>query len=208
MNLAEPSDILISGSTAAVLKVLIGAETSFSIRKAARIADISVPQAMRVLNHLSDRGLVLVEQAGRSRMCRFNRGHLASNAVVELITLRTRIIHAIGDEILTWSLKPMHASLFGSAARKDGSVDSDLDVLIVRAAKAPNSQWEEQKYFSGQNIREKTGNAVSWFDISLSELKSAKAAAEPILLEWEREGITLIQPPLLKLFNASKKAKL
>ena len=206
MNLAEPYDLVVSGSTAAVLRVLIGAETSFSIRKTARIAGISVPQAMRVLNHLSDRGLVLVEQAGRSRMCRFNKGHLASNAVVELITLRTRIIQAIGDEISTWALKPMHSSLFGSAARKDGGVESDLDVLIVRPGKVFENQWEEQKYVSGLNVREKTGNAVSWFDISLTELKSAKAAAEPIFLEWEREGITLTGPALLKLFNVSKKA--
>ena len=56
------------------------------------------------------------------------------------------------------------------------------------------------------NLREKIGNAVSWFDISLTELKSAKAAAEPIFLEWEREGITLTGPALLKLFNVSKKA--
>lgn len=206
MNLAEPYDLVISGSTAAVLRVLIGAEASFSIRKIARIAEISVPQAMRILNHLSERGLVLVEQAGRSKMCRFNRGHLAANAVVELVTLRARMIDAIGDEISTWALKPMHSSLFGSAARREGGVGSDLDVLIVRPEKVPENQWEEQKYLSGLNLREKIGNAVSWFDISLSELKRAKAAAEPIFLEWEREGITLTEPALLKLLNLNKGA--
>lgn len=68
---------------------------------------------------------------------------------------------------------------------------SDLDVLIVRPEEVPENQWEEQKYLSGLNLRKKIGNAVSWFDISLAELKSAKKASEPIFSEWEKDGISI-----------------
>lgn len=204
MNLTEPHDLVMSRSTAAVLKVLIGAEASFSIRQIARIAEISVPQAMRIVNHGSDRGLILVEQAGRSRMCRFNRDHLAASAMVQLITLRAQMIQVIGDEISTWAIKPMHSSLFGSAARGDGGVGSDLDVLIVRPEEVPENQWEEQKYVSGLNLKKKIGNAVSWFDVSLVELKTAMEASEPIFSEWKKDGISLTETTLVNLLGVIK----
>lgn len=98
----------------------------------------------------------------------------------------------------------MHSSLFGSAARGGGGVGSDLDVLIVRPEEVPENQWEEQKYLSGLNLRKKIGNAVSWFDISLAELKSAKKASEPIFSEWEKDGISLTESSLLNLLAVSK----
>jgi len=204
MNLAEPYDFVMSRSTAAVLRVLIGAQTSFSIRQIARIAEISVPQALRVIDHESDRGLVLVEHAGRARMCRFNKDHLAANAIVELLTLRERMINVIRDEISTWVIKPLHSSLFGSAARGGGGTESDLDVLVVRPEDVSENEWERQKYASGLNLKKKIGNTVSWFDISLAEMTNAKKAAEPIFSEWAKDGISLTESSLLNLLSVNK----
>lgn len=204
MNVAEPYDLVMPRATARVLKVLIGAESAFSIRQVARIAAISVPQALRVVNHESERGLVLVEIAGRARMCRFNRDHLAANSVIELISLRERMIHAIADEISSWVIKPMHSSLFGSAARGEGGFDSDLDVLIVRPSEEFEPRWEEQKYSSGISLKRKTGNNVSWFDVSQGELKTAEKASEPIFSEWKRDGIFLTGLLLSDLLGAAK----
>ena len=204
MNLAEPYDVAMSRATAAVLRVVIGAEASFSIRQISRIADIAFPQALRIVNHESARGLILIEQAGRSKMCRFNRDHLAAGAVVELLTLRDRFIQVIKDEISTWITKPIHSSLFGSAARGEGGPESDLDVLIIRPDEVPENQWEEQKYLSGLRLKSRTGNTVSWFDISITELKTAYKAAEPIFSEWERDGISLSESPLSDLLPRTK----
>ena len=204
MNLAEPSDVAMSRATAAVLRVVIGAEASFSIRQISRVANIAFPQALRIVNHESARGLILIEQVGRSKMCRFNRAHLAAGAVVELLTLRDRIIQVIKDEISAWITKPIHASLFGSAARGEGGPESDLDVLIIRPDEVPENQWEEQKYLSGLRLETKTGNTVSWFDISLTELKTAYKAAEPIFSEWKRDGISLSESSLSDLLPRTK----
>lgn len=204
VNLAEPHDLVMPRATAQVLKVLIGADSAFSIRQVARIAGITVPQALRVVNHESERGLVLVEQVGRSRMCRFNRDHLAANSVVELMSLRERMIRAVGDEIASWKIMPLHSSLFGSAARGDGGVDSDLDVLIVRPWEESTPQWDEQKYSSGLRLKRKIGNDISWFDVSLGELKTAKKASESIFLQWKKEGILLTGLPLLDLLGPAK----
>lgn len=205
MNIAEPSDLVMSRATASVLRVLVGADASFSIRQLARLAEVSAPRAVEIVNRASERGLILVEQAGRSRMCRFNREHLAANAIIDLVTIRERILRALESEITAWSIQPLHASLFGSAARGDGGTDSDLDVLIVRPEAVTESMWDDQKYASGLRLMAKIGNAVSWFDISMAELKTASDASEPILSEWKSEGIRLsgtLLPDLLRRMSA------
>ncbi len=201
MNLSEPYDLVLTRATAAVMRVLIGAETSFSIRQIARIAEITVPQAARVIEYESARGLVLVDIAGRSKMCRFNNEHIGANSVVELLTLRERMIQLMSSEISLWAIQPLHSSLFGSAARGSGDTESDLDVLLVRPEEAPTAEWEQQKYLSATLLRRKIGNSISWFDISLSELSTARLVDEPIFSEWKRDGVALTEvtlPNLLK----------
>lgn len=201
MNLSEPYDLALTRATAAVMRVLTGAEASFSIRQIARIAEITVPQAARVIEYESARGLVLVDIAGRSKMCRFNNEHIGANSIVELLTLRERMIQLMRSEISLWAIQPLHSSLFGSAARGSGDTESDLDVLLVRPEEAPTAEWEQQKYLSATLLRRKIGNSISWFDISLSELSTARVADETIVSEWEREGISLTEltfPNLLK----------
>lgn len=201
MNTGEPTDIVLPRATAAVFRVLVGADASFSIRQLARVAGVSAPRAVEIVNHASQRGLILVEQAGRSRMCRFNREHLAAGAVIELVAIRERMLRAIEDEIASWSIAPLHASLFGSVARAEGDTNSDLDLLLVRPKGEPEEDWEEQKYTSGIRLRAKIGNPVSWFDISMTELKRAMRGSEPIIAEWKKDSIALAGPPLWDLFR-------
>lgn len=201
MNLAEPADLVMPHATAALLRVLVRAEASFSIRQLARLAEVSAPRAVEIVNRASERGLILVEQAGRSRMCRFNREHLAANAIIDLVTMRERILLALESEITSWSIQPLHASLFGSAARGDGGTESDIDVLVIRPEEAVENIWDEQKYASGLRLMAKIGNSVSWFDISVAELKSASDASEPILSEWKSESVRLFGPLLPDLLR-------
>lgn len=201
MNLAEPADLVMPHATAALLRVLVRADASFSIRQLARLAEVSAPRAVEIVNRASERGLILVEQAGRSRMCRFNREHLAANAIIDLVTMRERILLALESEITSWSIQPLHASLFGSAARGDGGTESDIDVLVIRPEEAVENIWDEQKYASGLRLMAKIGNSVSWFDISVAELKSASDASEPILSEWKSESVRLFGPLLPDLLR-------
>lgn len=201
MNTGEPTDIILPRATAAVFRVLVGADASFSIRQLARIAGVSAPRAVEIVNRASERGLILVEQGGRSRMCRFNREHLAAGAVIELVTIRERMLHAIEDEIASWKIAPLHASFFGSAARGEGDTNSDLDLLLVRPTDEPEEDWEEQKYTSGVRLTAKIGNPVSWFDISMTELRSSMRASEPIIAQWKKDSICLSGPPLPDLLR-------
>lgn len=124
-------------------------------------------------------------------MCRLNRQHLAADAIIALVTLRRQIISAVQEELATWTTRPVHASLFGSAARGDGGPTSDLDVLVIRPDEADDELWSEQLYVSGVRLRAATGNAVSWFDLPGDGLATAVSRDEPLLRSWKADHVQL-----------------
>lgn len=191
MNVNEPSDLVMARTSAAVLRVLAGADAAFSVRQAARLAGVSPPRALEIVNHAAVRGLVLIEQAGRSRMCRMNRDHLAADAIISLVTLRQRMLQVLTEEIAGWEIAPLHASLFGSAARGDGGIESDLDVLVIRLDSTLGDAWQAQMFTSGQRLERRIGNPVSWFDISWSELQQSVDRQEPVIADWLSDGVQL-----------------
>ncbi len=193
MDLTEPASAVLPLSTAALLRVLAGADDAFTGRQLARMARVSHAHAAKVVDRLAAHGLVLVEERGGSKLCRLNRAHLMANALIDLVKVRKSLFELLADHIAAWSLAPIHASLFGSAARGDGSTSSDLDVLLVRpvSVDVDSEQWTTQLLKTAMRIREASGNDVAWFDISVDDLQRAVHSAEPIMEEWRRDGLRL-----------------
>ena len=126
MDLSDPARAVMTPSVSAVLRVLVRASPAeFTLREVARLAGVSHNSAQTVVHRLADHGLVTVRPAGRALLCGFNSEHLAADAVAALVTLRSRLVQALAEELSGWSPPPTHASLFGSAARGD----ADLTVI-------------------------------------------------------------------------------
>jgi hypothetical protein len=194
MDLGNPARAIFPAGTAAVLRILTGADTSFTIRELSRLAGVSAPVAGNVVHHLADHGLVLTEPAGQAIMCRFNNDHLAARGIRDLVTLRGRLIDLLREEINGWAIVSVHASLFGSAARGDGSIASDLDLLVVRPEGLTEDEisiWERQLAATGQRARAATGNPANWLDLTLHDLALAVRAGEPIVTQWRQDAVAL-----------------
>jgi hypothetical protein len=197
MDVSDPATMLIPAGTAAVLRVLAGAggAVPFSVRRLAQHAGVTHQRAAQVVNRLSGHGLVLVEEAGGAKLCRFNTEHLAAPAVTSLVQLRGALMDLLRNEIAAWKEQPVHASLFGSAARGDGNTSSDLDILLIHPDGAggedEKSGWSEQLHDSGQRIHRRTGNWPSWFEVSFSTLRRAVTNKEPLVAEWRSDNVRL-----------------
>jgi predicted nucleotidyltransferase len=192
VDLAEPATVIMPPGTAAVIRVLAGAEDAFTIRQIGRLAGVSHARAAQVVALLDRHGVVDTEDRGPSRLCTLNREHLATPALIELVELKRSMLRLIRREIESWAVKPLHASVFGSAARGDGDVTSDLDVLVVHQDNVGTDAWSEQLNTAAGHVRRATGNPVAWFDISREELRLALAAGEPIVQQWRSDSIHLI----------------
>jgi hypothetical protein len=193
MDLSEPASIVMPPGTAAVIRVLAGAEDAFTIRQIGRLASVSHARAAQVVALLDRHGVVHAEDRGRSRLCTLNREHLATPALIALVSLRNSMVELLRQEVESWAIRPLHSSVFGSAARGDGDVTSDLDVLVIRPDDVgPGTDaWSEQLHSTAGRLRRATGNPVAWFDTSPEELRLAIAAGEPIVQQWRSDSVHL-----------------
>lgn len=194
MDLGRPASVALPAGTEAVLRVLAGSDAPLGVREVARLAGVSANRASQVLSELADHGVVLVDERGSGRLCRLNRGHLAAEPLLALVGMRGRLLELLRSEVASWSQRPLHVSLFGSAARGDGTAGSDLDLLVVRPeprTETDDDRWADRLYDSAERIFAATGNRAAWFVTTPSDLHRAVEANEPIVTEWRRDAVHL-----------------
>lgn len=132
MQLHQPFGVVTPTLDGPVLSVLALADQSFTGRRVHQLAGRGTEQGVRnALERLVSQGIVLRSQAGSSYLYELNRQHLASSHLVGLARMRDELFARWRQLIESWPLRPRAVVLFGSAARGDMRVDSDIDLLVV-----------------------------------------------------------------------------
>ncbi|MCL2770574.1 MAG: nucleotidyltransferase domain-containing protein, partial [Solirubrobacterales bacterium] len=82
--------------------------------------------------------------------------------------VHTELIRRLRDTVGGWKIPAVHISLFGSAARGDGDIHSDIDLLIARPAglDPESEQWRAQIDALAEDLRRWTGNNAGIVEIS------------------------------------------
>jgi predicted nucleotidyltransferase len=203
MNLAKPHALGSNTVDWDVLRVLAGTTNPLTGREVSRIAGRSQPAVQEVLSRLALSGVVSEEPAGRAYLYLLNREHLAAPAVELLTSLRARLFDAIRDEIGRWKVKPAHASVFGSAARGDGSEASDVDVFLVRPKEIDDDDehWADQVDQLARRIRAWSGNHAGIVQVAETELGRLNRDRPQVVADIEAEGIALYGAPPARVFK-------
>lgn len=177
-----------------MLVVLAGTTKPLTGRQVAQLVRRGSQKAVSVaLDRLVEHGLVLRQEAGRAYLHRLNRDHLAAAAVESLAGLRGELLRRLRELIGQWVAAPSHASLFGSAARADGDIDSDIDLLVVRppAVDEDDPVWREQLDGLAEAVHAWTGNHAGIIELSQDEFAALPAQRPPILDDLRADGIDL-----------------
>jgi predicted nucleotidyltransferase len=158
-----------------------------------RLAGVGSPRGVQlVLRRLVEQGLVLAEARDNAGYYLANREHLAWRALESLARLRLALRDRLSEEIATWALQPLHASMFGSAARGDGDSASDIDLLLIRPDSIETiERWDQQLDRLREDVPKWTGNHCQAFDIGLARLAEHVAAHDPLLDAWLADGLHL-----------------
>jgi hypothetical protein len=207
MDMSRPISTVVPTLDGPVLSVLARTTQPLTGRKVHQLSGSGSETGTRkVLRRLASTGLVTATEVGASVQYALNREHLAADAVLELTTLRQRLIERIRFAIEQWSLKPIHASVFGSTARGDGDLNSDVDLLVVLefgddAGNYLPAGWIEQIGELSDQVRAWSGNHLQAYEISESGLADHLQAGEPIVKDWVRDGITVYGPDFRSLRN-------
>jgi hypothetical protein len=173
-----------------VLAVLARQEDSFTTGQLHRVLTRFSEEGIRkVLQRLTGQGIVHCERVGNAYSYRLNREHLAAGPVTKLANLPDTLLRRIEERLASWTVRPVYAAVFGSAARGTMTPDSDLDLLLIRPDDSPPDNWDEQVGALMADVTRWTGNDTRPLQYTVSEL--ANARGEPVLRDVLDEGLTV-----------------
>jgi predicted nucleotidyltransferase len=202
MDLSRPYAVICPSLEGPVLDVLAHTTRPLTGREVARLASRGSQRGVRlVLHRLAANGLVRTQEAGSASLYVLNREHVAAGIVEDLMRLRIELIDRIRREVEGWSSRPVHVSVFGSAARADGHMDSDIDLLIVRPEDLAedDSLWREQLHRLAERIERWSGNHASLHEVSPKGLKAALRRGEPVIASLRAASVVVAGPEIADL---------
>lgn len=204
MDVSRPYTAVCRTLDGDVLRVLAGTELGLTGREVAAMAGRSSHKGvLDCLHRLTAHGLVKRVPLNRAYLFALNREHIAAEAVELLMALRPKLFELIERTIGDWEIAPVHASVYGSAARGDGGLDSDIDMLVVHPPGIGGEErWQAQVDALRDQIEAWTGNRTNTVEKSEAELAELARQQRPIVAELRSDAIVLAGCDLASLLDA------
>ena len=194
VNVSHPIRSVIPTLDAPVLEVLAGTTRGLSGREIHRLAGSgSLSGVQLVLARMVAQGLVIADEHRSVTLYTANRHHLGWPAIEGLVGIRARLLDLIREAVSRWPIAPLHVSLFGSAARRDGDARSDIDILIVRpdGIGEGDDAWEYQVDSLREAVLSWTGNRCQSFVIDRARLAAYLAVSDPLVENWLSDEVLI-----------------
>lgn len=182
-----------------VLVVLATADATFTISQIQRILTTASGEGIRkVLTRLTEQGVVLHGQVGRTNTYRLNAEHVAAEPIMALSRLAATFLGRVETYLEGWGEELKYAAVFGSAATGRMTLGSDIDLFLVRASDSESGGdhkdaeiWDRQVTELARKITAWTGNDGRIVEYTEDELRAAAFAGEPLLHDVAAQGLTV-----------------
>jgi len=173
--------------------VLAAAETEMTMRTVARLAGVSVNRAVSVLHDLVHLGLVRRQDAGRAALVSLDRENEAGRLVAALSDVRNAVLRRLRQGARSIRPEPASVVLFGSFALGMATRDSDVDVLVVRAAAVPEDDepWIESLGRWVDRASRIVGNPVNPLVVAESDVATLLERRDSVWGEIGKTGIVI-----------------
>ena len=195
MDLSIPISSVIPSAHGPVLAALVRAGAPLSGRQVAALVGgrVSRSRVNAVLAELAASGLVLRRSHPPAVLYELNRQHVAADHVAGLADLRALLLSRIRDELQTWVLPADAVWMFGSCARGEGSVDSDIDLLIIRPLSIDKDDgiWHSQLTRLAEDVQLWAGNACNILELSRSEMAEVVSTGQRLADELREDALPL-----------------
>lgn len=161
MDLSDPTRAVTPTLDGTVLAVLAAAGKPLTVGQVASLAvrgsEIGI---RRSLSRLVEQGTVRATTMGRNQVHELNRDHVAAQVAEVLAGLRVELWARFRHELDSWRPRPLYACVFGSAARGDGSAESDIDLLLVHPPFLGEKKPERMSAALSSNLADALGAAA------------------------------------------------
>jgi DNA-binding transcriptional ArsR family regulator len=193
MNFVHPIEAVIPGVQGRVLAVLAETTAELNLRTIARLSDVSLAQASRVLPGLVDLGLVERREVPPSSLFRLVREHVAAGPLLALARARAVVVEEMGHAGAELPVVPLSVIVFGSFARGEADEESDIDIVLVRPADVDefNEAWSASVEQWKDRVGRTTGNRVEVLEIGSKEVAARLHSRQTVWHDIRHEGIVV-----------------
>lgn len=205
MDWNHPERVFGSSLDPVVLRVLWRTTGSMTGRQVQRVAEIGSVQGIRLaLQRLYLQGIVDARQVGSSFSYSLNRNHFlfpavdaAFRAIQPWQDLKDAVRSVVdahfphnGDE----TDRQTSVAAFGSVARGEARLDSDLDLLAI----APDSFADPAQGMADalRDLESRIGQRVQVYLTDPARLQQAVDVADPIVDSFKADALTLVGPDI------------
>jgi len=205
MDFVRPIEAIVPGVQGRVLSVLAETTTDLNMRTIARLADVSLAQASRVLARLVELGVVERRDVPPSSLFQLVRQHVAVGPLLALARARDALIGEMGRLAAGLPLVPVSVIVFGSFARGEADVDSDVDAVLVRPAGVGESDelWSESVEQWRASVRRASGNRVEVLEAGSDEVVALLNTRRQVWRDIWRDGLVVHGLSLAELEGGS-----
>lgn len=126
-----------------------------------------------------EHGLVLHEPGGYV----LNRHHLAADAVLALASLHGMLRQRLRDWFTDRPEPVVVVGLYGSVARRDGTPDSDIDLLVLTAEPTGPQLRDELSAV----VEQWTGNPAQVVVLTVDEVEQLREQDAGVLTSWTED---------------------
>ena len=205
MDFVRPIEAIVPGVQGRVLSVLAETTTDLNMRTIARLADVSLAQASRVLARLVELGVVERRDVPPSSLFQLVRQHVAVGPLLALARARDALIGEMGRLAAGLPLVPVSVIVFGSFARGEADVDSDVDAVLVRPAGVGESDesWSESVEQWRASVRQASGNRVEVLEAGSDEVVALLNSRRQVWRDIWRDGLVVHGLSLAELEGGS-----
>ena len=190
-----------------ILRALAGRSSAATAAQLSRLAEVGTEAGVRrALERLAAHGVCVSDDVGGRVVYRLNHDHLLYDAVTQLLKADRELPRRLRTTLAEWDPAPVSAVLYGSAARRDGDVDSDVDLLLVRPplrTEARKRVWVRQVHELRASVHRWTGNRLQVLDWTSLALRQHERSDEPLVEALLDEGVAVAGSRLASLLERS-----
>jgi hypothetical protein len=194
MDFVRPIEAVIPGAQGKLLAALARITGPVTLRTAAGLAGVSTGQCSRVLGSLVELGIVEREDIPPAAHFRLVRDHVAAQPLLDLLATGERLLAQVAKTAAKIRPAPVSVVVFGSLARGEARVDSDIDVLIVRSSEvaADDSGWRDAVASWTVGVERASGNAVNLLEVDQAEARRLLRSVRGVWSSIRREGLGVL----------------
>jgi len=203
VDFRQPLEAVIPGAQGRILAVMLRTSGELNLRTVARLAGVSIAQASRVLPGLVELGVIERREVPPSSLFRLVPEHIATQLLLDLSSVRGRMLAEMGRAAGKIRPVPVSVIAYGSFARGDGDVGSDIDVIIVRppGIDEDDEQWLRTTERWRMTVSRLSGNVVEVLEADSLDVETKLASKSSLWSDVRRDGIVLFGSAIDELLS-------